>query len=156
MNIPTAPASTGTALHRSPRRWIIFVWKLRRLWGGCFPWKKKYFLFAPMGGVRTWLTVSIAQPSNVFLVPELVSPFASFFNKRGSSLAMSSVLLGDDNLSIDWKRWHIICLCSAGQPWTTIMKSSRLTLTCASATCFVCVEVLSQDLLVLSSLPFWM
>ena len=39
----------------------------------------------------------------------------------GSSLTTFSRLLGQNNSSINWKRWRFICFRYAGPPWTTPM-----------------------------------
>ena len=77
--------------------------------------EERFYLLA-CGRVRTWLTALTSHTRTVFYVPHLVSPLASFFNDMGSSLPMSSVLLVQNSLSIDWKRWRIIFLGSDAPP----------------------------------------
>ena len=81
----------------------ILVWILWILWGGgwggVFARAEKIFTLLVCERVRTWSTVLIAHPSNVFCVSHLDFPLAILFNDMGSSLATHSGLLVHNGLS---------------------------------------------------------
>ena len=106
--------------------------------GGMVYSRARRLVLRSSGRVRTYFTVSIAQPRTTFCVLQAASPLRRFLREIGSSRAMLSLLLGRKSSSMARKRCRVICLLYVAPPCVIPMKLSRYTSTWARAVAHTC------------------